>query len=274
MKESSDTKKLVIGTITLAIAIVFFGGFLQNTYGGIFDSGQFPEWFKTGSGTSAKGGFLFALSLAPAVMLALGFVAIFEKYHALYAASRLLTPVLKPLIGIPGCCSISLIASTQSTDAGSSTAKFLRQDGLISHKELLIFAAFQFSAGAMITNFLSSFAPVLLVTDKAGNTAPATIAMVLGIVFVFMTENKLITDVFVEGARKGWDIAVKNTIPNVLMAFVIIHILKVSGALSVIGKFLGFIMLPLGLPGESIAVFMAAFLSWGGSAGVLVALGR
>lgn len=78
-----------------------------------------------------------------------------------------------------------------------------------------------------------------------------------------MTENKLITDVFVEGARKGWDIAVKNTIPNVLMAFVIIHILKVSGALSVIGKFLGFIMLPLGLPGESIAVFMAAFLSWG-----------
>jgi len=189
MKESSDTKKLVIGTITLAIAIVFFGGFLQNTYGGIFDfsklAGQFPGWFKTGSGTSAKGGFLFALSLAPAVMLALGFVAIFEKYHALYAASRLLTPVLKPLIGIPGCCSISLIASTQSTDAGSSTAKFLRQDGLISHKELLIFAAFQFSAGAMITNFLSSFAPVLLVTDKAGNTAPATIAMVLGIVFVF-----------------------------------------------------------------------------------------
>ena len=84
--------------------------------------------------------------------------------------------------------------------------------------------------------------------------------------------NKLLTDVFVEGARKGWDIAVHNTIPNVLMAFVIIHILKVSGALDIIGKYLGFIMLPLGLPGESIAVFMAAFLSWGGSAGVLVAL--
>ena len=85
--------------------------------------------------------------------------------------------------------------------------------------------------------------------------------------------NKLLTDVFVEGARKGWDIAVHNTIPNVLMAFVIIHILKVSGALDIIGKYLGFVMLPLGLPGESIAVIMAAFLSWGGSAGVLVALG-
>ena len=84
--------------------------------------------------------------------------------------------------------------------------------------------------------------------------------------------NKLLTDVFVEGARKGWDIAVHNTIPNVLMAFVIIHILKVPGALDIIGKYLGFVMLPLGLPGESIAVIMAAFLSWGGSAGVLVAL--
>ena len=86
------------------------------------------------------------------------------------------------------------------------------------------------------------------------------------------SNNKLLTDVFVEGARKDWDIAIHNTIPNVIMAFVVIHILKVSGALDIIGKYLGFIMLPLGLPGESIAVFMAAFLSWGGSAGVLVAL--
>ncbi|MDO5045485.1 YjiG family protein [Campylobacter sp.] len=86
------------------------------------------------------------------------------------------------------------------------------------------------------------------------------------------TENKLLTDVFVDGARKGWNIAIYNTVPNVLMAFVIIYILNVSGALKIIGDYLGFIMLPLGLPGESIAVFMAAFLSWGGSAGVLVAL--
>ena len=86
------------------------------------------------------------------------------------------------------------------------------------------------------------------------------------------SNNKLLTDVFVEGARKGWDIAIHNTIPNVIMACVVIYILKVSGALDIIGKYLGFVMLPLGLPGESIAVIMAAFLSWGGSAGVLVAL--
>ncbi len=85
-------------------------------------------------------------------------------------------------------------------------------------------------------------------------------------------ENKLITDIFVEGARKGWHIGIHSIIPNVLMAFVIIFMLEKSGALKLMADYLGFIMLPLGLPGESIAVFMAAFLSWGGSAGVLVAL--
>ena len=189
MQEANDGKKLAIGTVALILAIVFFGGFLKDVAGGIFDfgklTGQFPEWFKTAGGTSAKGGFVFALSLVPAIMLALGFVAIFERYYALYAASHWLTPVLKPLIGIPGCCSISLIASTQSTDAGSSTAKFLRQDGRITHKELLIFAAFQFSAGAMITNFLASFAPLLTVADKNGALAPISIAAGLGIILVF-----------------------------------------------------------------------------------------
>ena len=38
-------------------------------------------------------------------------------------------------------------------------------------------------------------------------------------------QNKLITDIFIDGARKGWNIAVTSTIPNVLMAFVIIYIL-------------------------------------------------
>lgn len=86
------------------------------------------------------------------------------------------------------------------------------------------------------------------------------------------SQKKLITDIFIDGARKGWDIAVHSTIPNVLMAFVIIYMLNASGLLKIIGEWLGFIMAPLGLPGEAIAVFLAAFLSWGGAAGVLVAL--
>ena len=189
MSNEVNTKKLIVGTISLLCAIIFFGGFAKDLWGGIFDysklTGQFPEWLKTSGGTSAKGGFIFALTLVPSVMLALGFVAIFEHFGPLLAASKWLSPILKPLMGIPGVCSISLIASTQSTDAGSSTTRLLRNENQITHKELLIFAAFQFSAGAFLTNFLSSFAPLLLITDNAGSVAPLSIAMCLGIIFLF-----------------------------------------------------------------------------------------
>ncbi|MDH2926681.1 hypothetical protein FW755_01900 [Lonepinella koalarum] len=189
MNDEMGQKKLIVGTVSLVCAIIFFGGVAKDLWGGIFDfsqlAGKFPEWLKTSGGSGARGGFLFALTLAPSVMLALAFVAVFEHYGALSAASRWLTPILKPIIGIPGICSISMIASFQSTDAGSSTTKMLRTDGKISYKEMLIFAAFQFSGGAMITNFLASFAPLLSLSDNEGHSGVTSIALCLGIIFVF-----------------------------------------------------------------------------------------
>ena len=46
----------------------------------------------------------------------------------------------------------------------------------------------------------------------------------------------MVTDVFVKGAVQGWNICVTSTIPNVLMAFVIIKILNHSGLLALIGQ--------------------------------------
>lgn len=86
------------------------------------------------------------------------------------------------------------------------------------------------------------------------------------------TSKKLITDIFVEGARNGWNIGISNIIPNVLMAFVIIHALKITGALELLGKAFGPIMAIFGLPGEAAAVLMGAWLSMGGGVGVAVSL--
>ena len=49
------------------------------------------------------------------------------------------------------------------------------------------------------------------------------------------SKKMMITDVFVNGAFQGWNIATHSTIPNVLMAFVIIKMLNISGALDFIG---------------------------------------
>ena len=65
----------------------------------------------------------------------------------------------------------------------------------------------------------------------------------------------MVTDVFVNGAIQGWNIATHSTIPNVLMAFVIIRILDVSG-----------------LPGEAATILLGGWMSMGGGVGVAVAL--
>lgn len=87
------------------------------------------------------------------------------------------------------------------------------------------------------------------------------------------TESKpMITDVFVAGARKGWTIATTSTLPNVLMAFVVIKALTITGALDG----LAFIFTPLmqlfGLPGEAAAVLIGGWMSMGGGIGVAVSL--
>ena len=82
----------------------------------------------------------------------------------------------------------------------------------------------------------------------------------------------MITDVFVKGAIQGWQIATSSTIPNVLMAFVIIKILKHSGLLDIIGQVFSPVMAVFGLPGEAATVLIGAWMSMGGGVGVAVAL--
>lgn len=81
-----------------------------------------------------------------------------------------------------------------------------------------------------------------------------------------------ITDVFVKGAINGWNLITHSTIPNVLMAFVIIKILNISGLLAIIGKVFSPIMMIFGLPGEAATVLIAGWMSIGGGVSVAAAL--
>ncbi len=82
----------------------------------------------------------------------------------------------------------------------------------------------------------------------------------------------MITDVFVKGALQGWNIATHSTIPNVLMAFVIIRMLNVAGLIPILGDVFSPLMGLFGLPGEAAAVLIAGWMSMGGGVGVACAL--
>lgn len=75
--------------------------------------------------------------------------------------------------------------------------------------------------------------------------------------------NPVITDVFVAGRRKGWNIATSSTLPNVVMAFIIIKALEITGALKGLGLIFSPIMGLFGLPGEAAAVLIGSWMSMG-----------
>ena len=154
------------GYVALVFVVLFFSGAFSECTGllscldftvlnGSF--GKIAEGFtfmgKGGSG--ARHGFLFALSLVPGIMLALGVVEVAERLDALRAAQRLLTPLMRPLMGLPGIAGLALISSMQSSDAGAAMTRELSEKGLITETEKVIFAAFQYSSGSSITVYLS-----------------------------------------------------------------------------------------------------------------------
>jgi nucleoside recognition membrane protein YjiH len=120
---------------------------------------------------------------------------------------------------------------------GASLTRNLSDEGQISEKEKDVFAMFQFSAGAMITNFFSSGAILFTLIAVDGTAAvPTSIGACIAVMFIMKIvganllrliltftgkearlsnrqrrhrmsapqSNPVITDVFVEGARKGW----------------------------------------------------------------------
>ena len=203
MSDLTTNKVRISGYIALVLAIIFFSGLLKDAESflkffdftnvlGSFgklgtisdDAGKLASNFRGTGGTGVRDGWLFALTLTPAVMLALGVVKIVEDLDGLKAAQKLMTPLLRPLMGIPGICGLALVASLQSTDTGGAMTKELYDNGSINDKERLIFCSFQLTAGALLTNYLSSGAALFAFLD-----VPIIVPLIVVIVFKLISTN-------------------------------------------------------------------------------------
>lgn len=87
-----------------------------------------------------------------------------------------------------------------------------------------------------------------------------------------IAKKQNVLEMFVDGARKGFNIATTSLMPNVVMAFVIIRALDVTGLLALVGKVFAPVMALWGLPGEAAAVLLASFMSMGGGIGVAASM--
>ena len=195
------------GYIALAFACLFFSGVLTGSHAwySIFDfatiNGTFGKavasvsvngetlhttmtTFRGRGGSGALDGFLFAINLAPTVMFALASIAVFEHYGALRAASQLLTPILRPVVGIPGSCCLAFISSLQTTDGGASMTRQLKDLGEITEDEADIFGMLQLSGDATLANFMGSSLVLMGLTDAQGATVPVTLGVCIVVTFI------------------------------------------------------------------------------------------
>ncbi|MDF2566309.1 MAG: hypothetical protein K0Q53_2713 [Massilibacillus sp.] len=158
------------GYVAFFFAILLFSGIFSSSDGWmkVFDfnvlNGSFGKiegvekafTFRGAGGSGARDGFLFAFELIPAVVLALGLVNVVDGLGGLKAAQKLMSPILKPLLGVPGIAALSNIANMQSTDAAAGMVKELVDTGEISDEERSVIISYQTSASAFITNYFSS----------------------------------------------------------------------------------------------------------------------
>ncbi|WP_110953968.1 nucleoside recognition domain-containing protein [Anaerosinus massiliensis] len=176
MKQTNNSSVQVplSGYIAFFFAILLFSGIFSSSDGWMkaldFNvlNGSFGKiegiekafTFRGAGGSGARDGFLFAFELIPAVILALGLVNVIDGLGGLKAAQKLMSPILKPLLGVPGVAALANIANMQSTDAAAGMVKELVDTGELTDKERSVIISYQTSGSAFITNYFSSGAAV------------------------------------------------------------------------------------------------------------------
>lgn len=85
-------------------------------------------------------------------------------------------------------------------------------------------------------------------------------------------KKRNIVESFVAGARTGLNMSLMNMAPNVLFAFAMISILRMSGLDRIISSIFGPVMGVFGLPGIAATAVVAGLLSTGGGVGAAASL--
>lgn len=207
-----DENKLRLkGVISFCFACVFFSGVMKSEqWWGVFDfltlagdfgkvvhhvstvetDGQITDVvvqttsFRGKGGSGARDGFIFALTLAPMVIFAMGVFAVIESMGALDVARRLMEPLFRPLLAVPGIAGLTALGSFQTVDVGAAMTSELNNKKLLSDKERLFFTQFQFCAGGWLTNFLMTGGVLLSLAAEDGTVLPPSIGLTLMIILL------------------------------------------------------------------------------------------
>jgi len=166
---------LIIMLCLFSGGFAYFSGSLSflrfldlNTLIGSFGTiGNATANFQGANGTGARDGFLFALTLVPGAVLAMGLIEVFTRMGVMNAFQKVFTPILRPLLGIPGVCGLPFVNSLNSSDVSAILTRDYYNRGLITDNERSIFVAYQYPGSAPIGNMIATQAALLPISVVA-----------------------------------------------------------------------------------------------------------
>lgn len=185
------------GYLALILTILFLSGIFSgsegplaaldftNTLGQFGDLGVVHDEgavtlardFRGMGGFGVRDGFAIVLQIAPAICLAFGVIELFNHYKGLEAAQKILTPIMKPLLNLPGASTVAFVANLISPDAGAALTNSFYEEGAISLNQNLIMTSFMFSAPAILVNYFALGSPIFPLL-------PVSMSVLLGIIIV------------------------------------------------------------------------------------------
>ena len=137
---------------------------LSGSFGTIGDTGAN---FLGSGGSGAKDGFMAGLNLIPAVMLFCGLLGVFEQLGAFKASNILFSPLLRPILGIPGHAGVAFLSSFTGSDVAAVMTRDLYDEGKMTDDERTVFVAYQYAGSACINNTITGGAPLLAICPIA-----------------------------------------------------------------------------------------------------------
>ncbi len=198
--ESLNAKVKPKGYIAFIVAIIFFSGICA--YGPKWISwfdylallgkfGKLSDIAKniTGvGGTGSRAGFMLCLTVIPSCALATGVVNVVEGLDGLRGGMKILNPILKPLLGVPGWCGLAFIGHLfASTDTGAALTLDLVNNDLLTEQELGVFSCFMFTATGFVGQALSYAAFFMPGCESIG--CPLGYILIVGIIGKFISGN-------------------------------------------------------------------------------------
>ena len=84
--------------------------------------------------------------------------------------------------------------------------------------------------------------------------------------------TKNVIELFMAGAKKGFYLGAEVVMPALILAYVLVQFLTITGLMTVIGTIVSPIMAVFGLPGEAIVALIAAFFAKAAGVGIVATM--